>query len=158
MKTGIGKDSHRFLAPDASKPCVIGGVIFDDLPGFHANSDGDVVFHAICNALTSVTGIPILGGIADELCVNNGITDSSVYLQEGLKTLEAVKITHVAIAIEGKRPKLQNRVLEMREKVASVMGLQVDQVGITATSGEGLTSVGQGDGVSCTVILSVDVA
>ncbi len=154
FKTGIGQDSHRFLAPDTSKPCVIGGVIFHDLPGFHANSDGDVVFHSICNALTSLTGTLILGGLADELCINNGITDSAVYLQEGLKTLGDLKISHVALAIEGKRPKLHEHLEEMRESVAEIMGLEIDQIGITATSGEGLTDVGCGDGLSCTAILS----
>ena len=87
FRTGIGQDSHRFLPQDSSKPCVIAGIIFEGIPGFMANSDGDVVFHAICNAITSVTGELILGAIADDLCLKDGITDSEVYLAAAMNTL-----------------------------------------------------------------------
>jgi len=153
-RTGIGQDSHRFLPPDSTKPCVIGGLIFDDAPGFNANSDGDIVFHALCNAVTSLTGEPILGAIADDLCIKDGITDSEVYLKEALKTLGKQKVTHVAISIEAKKPKFKERLVEMRENVARVMGLSVSQVGITAISGEGLTDFGCGDGVQAFAIVT----
>ena len=154
VRTGIGQDSHRFLPPDSSKPCVIAGLIFEDVPGFNANSDGDLVFHALCNAISSLTGILILGAIADDLCLKDGITDSEVYLAEAMKTLGNQKITHVAITIEAKKPKFKSRILEMRENIARVMGLEVSQVGITATTGEGLTDFGCGDGVQCFAIVT----
>lgn len=154
VRTGIGQDSHRFLPPDSSKPCVIGGLIFDHVPGFIANSDGDVVFHAICNAISSITGQLILGDIADDLCLKDGITDSEVYLLEALKTLNGIEITHVAITLEGKRPKFKERILELRENIARIMRLDVSQVGITATTGEGLTDFGCGDGVQCFAIVT----
>ena len=154
VRTGIGQDSHRFLPPDSAKPCVIAGIIFDDTPGLDADSDGDVVFHAICNAITSLTGVQILGGIAIELCHKDGITDSQVYLERALETLGKQKIEHVAFTIEGKRPRFQAHHLEMRQKVASVMGLTVDQVGFTATTGDGLSDFGCGDGLMCFCILT----
>jgi len=46
-RTGIGQDSHRFTATDSTKPCIIAGLVFDDVPGLAADSDGDVVLHAI---------------------------------------------------------------------------------------------------------------
>lgn len=154
IRTGIGQDSHRFLPADSAKPCVMGGLIFDSVPGFNANSDGDVVFHAICNAISSLTGILILGEIADDLCLKDGITDSEVYLREAMRTLGNQKITHVAVTIEAKRPKFKPRLLEMRENIAVVMGLQSNQVGVTATSGEGLTDFGCGDGIQCFAIVT----
>lgn len=154
FRTGIGQDSHRFLPLDSSKPCVIAGLIFDGVPGFNANSDGDVVFHAICNAITSLTGVLILGDIADDLCLKDGITDSEVYLKEALKTLGKQKITHVAITIEAKKPKFKEKLLAMRENIARVMDLEIADVGITATSGEGLTDFGCGDGVQCFAIVT----
>ncbi len=154
FRTGIGQDSHRFLSPDSSKPCVIAGLIFDDVPGFNANSDGDVVFHAICNAISSLTGTLILGGLADDLCLRDGITDSEVYLRKGVELLENQQITHVAITIEGKAPKFKKRILEMRENVARVLKIPVTSVGITATTGEGLTDFGCGDGLQCFAIVT----
>ena len=147
IRTGIGHDSHRFLPPDSSKPCILAGAIFEDVPGFNANSDGDVVYHALCNAISSVTHVLILGAIADDLCLKDGITDSEVYLQKAIETLGKQVVSHVAITIEAKKPKFKKHFLPMRQNIARVMGLDVSQVGITATSGEGLTDFGCGDGV-----------
>lgn len=154
VRTGIGQDSHRFLPAESTKPCIIAGLIMEDAPGLNANSDGDIVFHAICNAISSLTGVIILGAIADDLCLKDGITDSEVYLNEAMKTLGKQKITHVAITIEAKKPKIRPRILEMRENIARVMKLDVSQVGITATSGEGLTDFGCGEGVQAFTIVT----
>ncbi len=154
MRTGIGQDSHRFLSEDSSKPCIIGGVIFEDTPGLSADSDGDVILHAICNAITSLTHVPILGGIAIELCHKHGITDSSAYLAKALETLENERIEHIALALEGKRPRLQARIVEIRQKVAQLTHLNVEQIGLTVTSGDGLTDFGCGVGLQCFCILT----
>lgn len=153
-KVGIGQDSHRFLSEDSSKPCVIAGLIFDKAPGFSADSDGDIVFHAICNAITSITHVPILGKVAIDLCHKDGITDSKVYLEKALETLKD-EIVHVALSIEAKRPRMQSKIDAMRKSIASVMGITIDQVGITATSGDGLTDFGCGEGAQCFCVLTV---
>lgn len=155
-KVGIGQDSHRFLPSDSSKPCVIAGLIFEEEPGFAADSDGDVVFHALCNAITSICGVPILGGLAIDLCHKNGITDSQVYVEKALASMgPRLRIEHVAFSLEGKRPRLQSRNGEMREKIAAVLRIGVDQVGITATTGDGLTDFGCGEGLQCFCVLTV---
>lgn len=156
IRTGIGQDSHRFLPPDSTKPCILAGLIFSDAPGFNANSDGDVVLHAICNAISSVTGVLILGNIADDLCLRDGITDSERYLTEAMKTLKNQVLTHVAITIEAKKPKIKTRIPEMRQNIARIMNLDISQVGITATSGEGLTDFGCGVGVQAFAIVTTE--
>lgn len=153
-RTGIGQDSHRFLSEETMKPCILGGVIFDDVPGFKANSDGDVIFHAICNAISSLTGVIILGEKADELLEKDGITDSQVYLQEALKTLKNQHITHVALSLEGTRPRILKKIPKMRKSIARALKMDVSQVGITATTGEGLTDFGCGEGLQCFCILT----
>ncbi len=154
FRTGIGQNIHRFLPEDSSKPCIIGGIIFDDVPGLDAESDGDVVYHAICNAITSLSTVPILQGIAQDLCRKDGITDSQVYLERAQQTLGKQKIIHVAISIEGRRPQFDEKIDAMRRKVAKVLSLLPTQVGITTTSGDGLTDFGCGDGLQCFVILT----
>ena len=154
FRNGIGQDSHRFLSPDSSKPCIIGGIIFEDIPGLDADSDGDVIYHAICNAITSVSGVPILGGIAKDLCRKDGITDSQVYLERALQTLKQQTISHLAITIEGKRPYFEDKIHAMRNKIAHVLRIRPEQVGITATSGDGLTDFGCGDGLQAFCILT----
>jgi len=142
------------LPPGSSKPCIIGGVMFDNVPGLDADSDGDIVYHAICNAITSLSGVPILGGIAIDLCRKDGITDSQVYLRRALETLKDQKIAHIALTLEGKRPHFQGKIPHMRRQIAKVLGLDPAQIGITATSGDGLTDFGCGEGVQCFCMLT----
>lgn len=158
VRTGIGQDSHRFLPADATKPCVIGGVVFEGIPGFNANSDGDILFHALCNALTSIHGVLIMGGVADDLCLKDGITDSEVYVREALLPMGAQSISHVAFTIEAKRPRILEKRREICENVARVLGVDVSCVGLTATSGEGLTDFGCGDGAQCFCVLTTEEA
>jgi 2-C-methyl-D-erythritol 2,4-cyclodiphosphate synthase len=154
FRTGIGQDSHRFLPVDSLKPCMIGGIIFEGVPGLDADSDGDVVYHALCNAISSLTGVPILSQIAMELCRKDGITDSEVYVEKALETLERQKIVHIAFTIEGKRPRLQDGIDQMKKKIASVCKIEEKQVGLTVTSGDGLTDFGCGEGVQCICVLT----
>ena len=154
FRTGVGQDSHRFLTSDSSKPCILGGVIFPNVPGLDSESDGDVVYHSICNAITSLTHVPILKGIALELCRKDGITDSEVYLIKALETLRGIKIAHVALSIEGKRPSFAEYLEKMRKNIARTLRLDQSQVGITVTTGDGLTDFGCGDGLQCFCILS----
>jgi 2-C-methyl-D-erythritol 2,4-cyclodiphosphate synthase len=154
FRTGIGQDSHRFLPEDSSKPCILGGIIFEGVPGLDAESDGDVVYHAICNAITSLTGVPILGAIAKELCRKDGITDSQVYLERALQTLHKQTLVHVSLSLEGKRPDFEEKLEAMRKKIAEVMKLPFREVGITAVSGDGLTDFGCGEGVQCLCVLT----
>jgi 2-C-methyl-D-erythritol 2,4-cyclodiphosphate synthase len=153
-RTGIGQDSHRFLPAGSSKPCIVGGVIFEGTPGLDAESDGDVIYHAMCNAITSLSGVPILGDIARDLCRKDGITDSQVYLEKALETLHKQKIVHVALTIEGKRPHFDDKIEFMRKKIASVLKISHAAVGITAISGDGLTDFGCGDGLQCFCIMT----
>ena len=69
--------------------------------GLEGNSDADVVFHSITNSISSITGINILGDVADQLA-ENGQKDSSEYLNLALNDLGEWKINHIAIAIECK--------------------------------------------------------
>lgn len=153
-KTGLGQAGHRFLPEDSSKPCVIGGIIFEDTPGLDAESDGDVVFHAICQAISSLSGVPILGTIARDLCRKDGITDSQVYVEKALKTLANQKLLHVALSIEGTRPELEEKIEPMRRKVASILQLPISAVGITAALCDGLTDFSCGEGLQCLCIIT----
>ncbi len=152
MKVGIGQDSHRFEIENKEKKLVLGGVTFDG-HGLNGNSDADVVLHAITNAISGVTCKNILGEITDNMC-KNGITDSKEYVKEALKYLDD-KIEHISITIEGKTPKISPKVEEMRQSIAEILGITTSQVGITATTGEGLTEFGKGNGISVFAIITV---
>ena len=159
-KCAIGQDSHRFDFT-GDKPLILGGVNFSmrdpSLPALSANSDGDVLLHALTNAVSGITCRNILGKTADEMC-RSGITDSKFYLKEALTDLNALgfKLTHISFSVECKIPKMSPYMDEIRESVSSVTGVPASSVGITATSGEGLTSFGKGEGIFATCIVTAE--
>lgn len=155
MKVGIGQDSHRFDFNDREKKLILAGVVFDDCPPLSGNSDADVVLHSITNAISGVTCVNILGKISDDMCLNKGITDSKEYVKEALKYLGEKKIVHVSVSIECKIPKITPKIPEMRKSISKLLNISEDCIGITATTGEGLTQFGQGNGIqvfSCVTV------
>ena len=154
IRTGIGQCSHRFLQQEFAKPCVIAGQIFEDLPGFQADSDGDVVFVALCNALTTLTHINIMEEIAQKLLEREGITDSEVYLKEALKTLGRQQITYVSLSLDAKRPDFYECIAPMRKNIARVLQIKEEQVGISSISADGLTDTSCGYGVGCIAVVT----
>lgn len=156
----IGQDSHRFLE-ETYDPSVngimLGGVKIPFDRQFQANSDGDVILHAVTNAVSGITGVNILGGAADKICLEKGIKDSRVYLEEGLKYLGNRSVVHVSMTIECLRPKLKEHIPAIKESVASLLGISASHVGITATTGEGLTGFGRGEGIQVFVIMTFKV-
>ncbi len=157
MRVSIGQDSHRFTENTENAGCVLGGVLFPEAPALSANSDGDVVLHAITNAYSGITCRNILGKVADDMC-RAGITDSREYLKVAIRDLAERHFApvHLSITIECARPKISPRVEAMRASIASLTGLPENSIGITATTGEGLTDFGRGLGISVFCILTVE--
>ena len=153
IKTGIGQDSHAF-EKKPGKPLILSGIKFDHSFGLKGNSDADVIFHSITNAISSVTGKNILGSVADKLA-QHGEKDSIKYLQLALNDLKAWKINHIAISIECLKPKISPKIELMKLKISVICKINIADVGITATSGEGLTAFGRGEGIQAISIITV---
>jgi 2-C-methyl-D-erythritol 2,4-cyclodiphosphate synthase len=156
MKVGIGQDSHRFDFDDKKKKLILAGVVFEGHAPLSGNSDADVVLHAVTNAVSGVTGVNILGKIADKMCLEDGIKDSSVYLKEALKYLGDLKIVHLSISIECSTPKISPKIDEMKKSLSGLLNLDIKNIGITATTGEGLTAFGQGLGIQTLCCITVE--
>jgi 2-C-methyl-D-erythritol 2,4-cyclodiphosphate synthase len=150
----IGQDSHRFEERNSKKPLMLCGVKIPACPGLAGNSDADVVLHALTNAVSGISGVNILGRISDRMCLKQGIRDSRAYLQKALESLQDCRLVHVSVSIEAQRPKLQRHIPAMRRSLARLCGCAVSDIGITATTGEGLTSFGRGEGIQAFVVVS----
>jgi len=125
-------------------------------PPLKGNSDADVILHSLTNAISGVTCVNILGKISDELCLEKGITDSKVYLKEALKYLNGQKIIHVSISIECLTPKITPHIPAIRSSLAKLLDIPENSIGITATTGEGLTQFGQGQGIQVFSCITVE--
>ncbi len=146
-RVGIGQDSHRFS--NSKKPLILGGVKVTLTGGFSGNSDGDVVLHSLCNALSSAIGGDSLSTWSDAMC-EAGIADSKKYVGQIFKKIRQLKyrVENVSIAVEAKKPYIELKIAQkMKENIAKLLGIKKEQVGITFTSGEGLTPFGKGEGV-----------
>ena len=150
----IGQDSHRFGEPCGETVIRLGGISIPFDKPIAANSDGDVVLHAITNAVSGFTGVNILGGEADKICLEQGIKDSTVYLKKALEYMKEGRIIHCSVTIECLRPKLMPHIPKMKESVGELLGIPAASVGITATTGEGLTGFGRGEGIQVFCILT----
>ncbi len=152
--TGLGQDSHR-VENNSKKPLILGGIEIEADFSLQGNSDADPVLHALTNAISSITGVNIIGAYSDKLCKDEGITDSSVYLEHGMKYLNGGKILHIAISIECLKPRISPHIGRMKKRISELTKVSQNSIGITATSGEALTGFGRGEGIQAFVIITV---
>lgn len=158
FRIGLGQDSHAF-ALDEGKKLILGGVVIEKTKGLSASSDGDVILHSLCNALSSAIGGDSLGTWADELCLKQGVKDSRVYVQKIMeRVLEmGFAVENVSVSVEAKYPRIPPEVIQtMRNNIARLLNTHPERVGITFTSGDGLTSFGKGEGVQASSIVLLE--
>ena len=143
---GLGQDSHRFSLK--KKALVIGGHTIPNEPGLEANSDGDIILHALFNAISSAMGGRSLGISADEIC-KKGVTDSREYLVPLLDRMKKgnISIGNISISIEAKKPRLEQHHDAIKESLCRILAIHPSNIGLTFTTGEGLTSFGRGEGM-----------
>ena len=153
-RIGMGQDSHKFTS--GKKPLTIGSVKISDKNGFEANSDGDVLLHALFNALSTAIGMKSLGFYADEMC-KKGMTDSRKYIEfiAGKVKEKGYKISNLAVMLEGKKPRLDEHIDKIKSALEKILKIKKEDIGIAATSGEELTEFGKGNGMQCFAVVSL---
>lgn len=155
FRIGIGQDSHPF-AKNKEKVLVLGGVRVKNSLGLKGNSDGDVVIHALCNAMEQAIGGDSFSVYADLMC-KQGITDSREYLKiasEHIKEKD-YQISNLGISIEAKEPKILPIANQIRESLAKILQIEEEKIGINATTGEELTVFGKGEGIQVWAVVSL---
>ncbi len=156
MRIGIGQDSHRFEKNIDDTVLILGGIRIEGSPGLKANSDGDVIIHALCNAIGSAVGKGSLSTYSDDHC-KQGITDSTRYLKVALGYIheKGLKVNNVSITLEAASPHLEPHLIRMKTRLSKILGITRDDVGITVTSGEGLSDFGKGLGIQAIAVISL---
>lgn len=157
IRVGLGQDSHSFSSPKENKPLILGGIKIAAKGGFRANSDGDVILHSICNALSSAIGGDSLSTWADKMC-KKGIKDSSSYVEYIFNKVEALgySIVNISISVEAKKPYLKiEEINKIKKSIALLLKTKTANVGLTFTSGEGLSSFGQGNGMQALTMVNI---
>ena len=154
IRSGIGVDAHPLVE---GRPLVLGGVDVSFDKGLSGHSDGDVLVHAVMDALLGAAGLgdigthfpstdPSLEGIASTVL----LTRTSELLLE-----HRWRVTYVDATIIAERPALKPYLGRMKQALADSLGLEVDQVNLKATTTDGLGFVGRGEGISSVAVATV---
>jgi 2-C-methyl-D-erythritol 4-phosphate cytidylyltransferase/2-C-methyl-D-erythritol 2,4-cyclodiphosphate synthase len=144
IRVGTGTDVHAY---DDEKPLWLAGLFWPNEPGLHGHSDGDVVAHAICDAMLSAARLGDLGsvfGTSDQRFAN---AHADVFLRETLKLIRSVgfEVGNVSVQLIGNRPLVSTRRLEAESLLSDLLGATVS---ISATTSDALGFTGRGEGMA----------
>jgi 2-C-methyl-D-erythritol 2,4-cyclodiphosphate synthase len=154
VRCGIGYDLHRLAE---GRKLMIGGieVPFDKGPVGH--SDGDVLAHALCDALFGAAGLGDIGTHFPDTDPKWKGANSLIFLQHARKLLDAKKfeIEHVDAVVILERPRLGPHFPKMREALADALNVPADKIHLKAKTNEGVDGVGRGEAIAAHVVATL---
>lgn len=147
IKTGIGIDVHRL---EPGREFWLGGIKIEHDKGAIAHSDGDVLIHAICDALLGATGLGDIGLHFPDTCPAYKGIDSKLLLQKTKALIDnrGYAISNIDCVICLQRPKIRPLIDDMRRCLAEILDLDTEDLSIKATTTEQLGFEGREEGVS----------
>jgi 2-C-methyl-D-erythritol 2,4-cyclodiphosphate synthase len=153
-RPGLGYDLHRL---EAGRKLMIGGVDvpFDKGPVGH--SDGDVLAHAICDALLGAAGMGDIGKHFPDTDPKWKGADSLIFLEHLCKLFEdeGLQIIHIDAVVITEKPKLGPHFPAMREALAKALGIEADQINLKAKTNEGVDAIGRGEAIAAHVVATI---
>mgnify|MGYP000686949873 CR=1 FL=1 len=155
LRTGIGIDVHPLVE---GRPLVLGGVVIPFEKGLEGNSDGDVLIHAVIDALLGAAAFGDIGTHfppGDERYL--GIASGEL-LTDTMKMLEAAlwRVEYVDATILAERPRLGPYISEIRATLARSLNVSDELVSVKATTTDGLGFTGRGEGIACMAVATLD--
>lgn len=154
LRIGIGHDTHRL---EDGGPLRIGGVTIPYDRHLVGHSDADVLLHAITDALLGAAALGDIGEMFPDTEAANRGRDSADMLRRAWREVEArgFQIANLDCIVFAQRPKLSPHKSVIRESIAGILGVQPDQVGLKAKTGERVGPVGREEAMmaECVVLL-----
>jgi 2-C-methyl-D-erythritol 2,4-cyclodiphosphate synthase len=157
MLIGQGIDAHRF---EAGRRLVLAGVEIPHEQGLAAHSDGDVVIHALCDALLGAAGLGDIGHhFPDSDAAYAGI-DSRILLRRVMDTLteHGLRVHNADLTIAAQAPKLAPHIAAMRATLAADLGCPAERVNVKATTTERMGFTGRGEGIAAFAVVLLDAS
>lgn len=151
MRIGQGFDAHRFAA---GSRLVIGGVEIPHEYGLEAHSDGDVLLHAITDAILGAAGEGDLGKNFPDTDQSLAGIDSRILLRHAVALVaqRGLRVGNVDATVIAQRPRLAPYIDAMRQVVAEDLGVATDAVNIKATTTEKMGFTGRGEGIAAMAV------
>ena len=151
MRIGVGYDIHRF---QEGRTLVLGGVPFAGERGLAGHSDADVLLHAVIDALLGAAGLGDIGVHFPPGDPQWAGVSSLRLLGETVRMVAGAgfAIENVDTTVIAERPRLAERLPEMRETIARALGIAAERVNVKATTNEGLGAIGRGEGIAAMAV------
>lgn len=156
-RVGWGFDAHRL---DGDPPLKLGGILVSDSVGVSATSDGDVLAHAVTDAMAGAT---VLGDIGEHFPTDDPATvgaDSMAMLERvvSLASDAGFEPSHVDVTVAVEEVRISPHREAIRTALAHVLGLEADAVSVKATTTDGLGFIGRGEGLAVVAVVTVSGA
>ena len=153
-RCGIGYDLHRLVE---GRKLIIGGIEVPFEKGPAGHSDGDVVAHAVCDALLGAAGLGDIGKHFPDTDPKWKGANSLLFLEHAQKLLTENKfaIEYIDVVVILERPKLGPHFPKMREALAKSLNVTAEKVHLKAKTNEGVDAVGRGEAIACHVVATL---
>lgn len=150
-RVGIGTDLHRQVS---GGPLRLGGVDVDFDRRLCGHSDGDVVLHAVTDALCGAAGLPDIGEHFPDDDPQYADHDSGELLTHIVEKIDRLgyAVVNVDVVVHAERPKLSSYKAAIRTRIADLVRVSADRVSVKAKTNEGLDAIGRGEAIGCTVV------
>jgi 2-C-methyl-D-erythritol 2,4-cyclodiphosphate synthase len=153
---GIGYDVHQLVA---GRKLYLGGVEIAHAKGLDGHSDADVLMHAICDAILGALGEADIGHFFPNTDKRWKDKRSKVFLEEAARQVKfrEGRIINVDSTLIAQQPKIAPHLRRMKENIAAALGVNINRIGIKATTNELLGFIGREEGIAAMAIASVDL-
>ncbi|MFD3408944.1 2-C-methyl-D-erythritol 2,4-cyclodiphosphate synthase [Aquirufa sp. HETE-83D] len=151
IRVGQGYDVHRWVE---GRPCILGGVEIPSEKGPLGHSDADVVCHVLCDALLGAANMRNIGyHFSDKDPLWKGVA-STLLLKKVMEMIREAgwELANADVTVILDQPKLNPIIPAIKDNLALVMGVEVDQISVKATTSEGLGFVGRAEGISAMAV------
>jgi 2-C-methyl-D-erythritol 2,4-cyclodiphosphate synthase len=155
LRIGQGYDVHAFEAGDH---VTLGGVKITHTQGIKAHSDGDVVLHALCDALLGAVGLGDIGMHFPDSDPKWRSADSRQFVRHVRSLLgqKGYAVVNVDVTVLAEVPRLGKHRDAMRANIGADLGIEADRVNIKATTSETLGFIGRREGIACQAIALIE--
>lgn len=144
MRVGIGSDIHRL---EEGRKLVIGGITIPYDKGEKAHSDGDVLIHAIIDAILGAYSMDDIGKhFPDNAAETEGMNSEEIL--KAVLIMTQCKIVNIDTTVNLEKPRLRPYIQNIRENLSRIMGIPLDRISVKAKTAEGLGPVGEGLAIS----------
>ncbi len=153
-RVGIGFDIHRLVE---GRQLWLAGVRIEFAKGLLGHSDGDVILHAVAEAIAGAAGLADIGEqFPDNLAATEGI-DSKIIVEKMLRGAgdKGFGVINLDAVVQAEKPKISEHKQQLRESLARMLKVEVEAVNIKGRTAEGLGDIGRKEAIACTAIVGL---